>query len=152
MAESTIVTTLARKAGELSGIIAELERQIAQRRAELVHVHATLRMFDPDHELAAIPAKRPQVPRLAYFAMGELSQRCRDALREADGEPIAAEDIASKAIADKGLDIEDRKLRSDFIRRFLWALDRLNAEGTAERVGKGLGARWRLASKPGEQA
>ncbi len=37
---------------------------------------------------------------------------------------------------DKGLDPEDRKTRSDFIRRILWALNRLLRKGMAQKIGK----------------
>jgi hypothetical protein len=73
--------------------------------------------------------------------MGEITRRCREALRDADG-PISAEDIARKAMTDKGLDPEDGKIRSDMIRRLLYALHRLVEEGTVQRHGQGLGARW----------
>jgi hypothetical protein len=79
--------------------------------------------------------------------MGEITRRCHDTLREASG-LVSAEDIARRAMVDKGVDPEDGKLRSDFIRRILWALHRLAQEGKIERVGTGLGARWRMPAMP----
>jgi hypothetical protein len=45
---------------------------------------------------------------------------------------------------DKGLDPEDRRVRTDFIRRILWCFIRMNQQGRAEKIGHGLGARYRL--------
>jgi hypothetical protein len=47
-------------------------------------------------------------------------------------------------MAAKGLDPEDKALRQDLVRRFLWALHRMQIAGNVRRVGKGLGARWAL--------
>jgi len=82
-------------------------------------------MFDPAVRVQAIRAKFPAKPRSSLFANGEISRRCREAVRDAGGEPVSAETIAVRAMTEKGLDPADRALRSDFIRRFLWALSRL---------------------------
>jgi hypothetical protein len=50
----------------------------------------------------AIPPKRAY-RRTRYFAAGELSRLCLDALRKADDKPIAAGEIAKTVIAEKGL-------------------------------------------------
>jgi hypothetical protein len=108
-------------------------------------------MFDPDVQVRAIRAKVPAKPRSGLFGNGEISQRCREAIRDAGGEPISAEAIALRALAEKGLDPEDRTLRSDFIKRFLWALSRLLQQGAVRRVGSGMGARWALPAEPPEE-
>ncbi|MGA3401942.1 MAG: hypothetical protein ABSC95_22235 [Acetobacteraceae bacterium] len=105
-------------------------------------------LFDPDAKPAAIRANLPPKGRSGLFANGEISRRCRDAIREARGEPVAAEAIVRQAIADKGLDPGDKTLRQDLVRRFLWALHRMQLAGTVRRVGKGLGARWALPNDP----
>src|SRR5688572_20500835 len=117
MGEILVVSTLRDKRAELSGAIADLERRLAQYRADLVHVDAVLRLFAPDLEPETIVSKRPAPARSRYFADGELTRRCLDTLRRAQGQPVAAEQIAEAAMADKGLDPADRKTRSDFIRR-----------------------------------
>ena len=72
---------------------------------------------------------------------GRIRRRCLNSIRTSD-ESVSAEDIAIKAMAEKGMDPEDEKLRTDMIRRFLYALHRV-AKGRAERrIGHGLGARW----------
>jgi hypothetical protein len=105
------------RVSEIKGQIAILEGQIAKQRADLTHVQATICLFDPTYDGKAKP-KFPAPPRSHYFAMGEITRRCREALRNATA-PISAEDIAGRAMADKGLDPEDKKVRSDMIRRLL---------------------------------
>ena len=144
MAEPHAVAALKDKRAELSGIIADLEKRIHQHRADLVHVDAVLRLFVPELEPETINAKRPAPVRSRYFAEGELTRRCLEALRRAEGRPVAAEEIAVATMVDKGLDPADRKTRSDFIRRMLYALSSLRSKGVVEKLGHGLGARWRL--------
>ena len=143
MAQSIIVGALVDRASEIRGQIAVLEGHIAKHRADLAHVEATARMFDPSYDGKRVRPKRPAPPRSTYFVMGEISERCRNALREAVA-PILAEEIAIRAMQDKGLDPTDGKIRSDMIGRLIWALHRLAKAGQAERIGHGLGARWVL--------
>jgi hypothetical protein len=138
-----VIKGLTDRVSEIKGEIAILEGQIARKRTDLAHVQATICMFDPSYDGKAAKPKFPAAPRSHYFAMGEITRRCREALRDATG-PISAEDIARKAMMDKGLDVNDGAIRSDMIRRLLYALHRLNEEGTAKRNGQGMGARWTL--------
>jgi hypothetical protein len=98
---------------------------------------ATLRMFDPS-SAQPIKAKHPARPRATFFAAGEISKRCRDALREA-AEPVSAYEIGVRAMDDKGLDVSDQAIRSDMARRLIWALHRLESAGQARKVGVGVG-------------
>jgi hypothetical protein len=142
MAQSPVIYALVAKRGEVSGRIAELEELTRQARADLAHIDATILMFDPEITPAAIRAKAPVKGRSGYFANGEISKRCREAIRLACGEPVSAESIVRQAMSDKGLDPGDVKLRRDMIRRFLWALRRMQVTGAVVRIGRGLGARW----------
>src|ERR1700733_10223945 len=139
MAQSPVIYALVEKRGEVSGRIAELEELTRQARADLAQMDATLLMFDAEITPAAIRAKAPAEGRSGYFANGEISRRCREAIRLAGGEPVAAESIVRQAMIDKGLDPDDAKLRRDLIRRFLWALHRMKMAGAVSRTGRGLG-------------
>ena len=48
MAQSPVVYALVDKRAEITGLIIDLERRTRQARADLVHVDATLHLFDPD--------------------------------------------------------------------------------------------------------
>jgi len=143
-AGSIIINALTTKAAEIRGQIAVLEGRISQQRADLGHVMATLRMFDPTASAQPVKAKQPARPRATFFAAGEISRRCRDALREAVG-PVSADEIAVLAMGDKGLDQSDQAIRSDMARRLIWALHRLESAGQAQKVGAEVNARWALA-------
>lgn len=75
MGEPHVVSALREKRGEISGAILELEKRMAQHRAGLVHLDATLRLFAPDLEPESIVPKKPLAARSHYFATGELARR-----------------------------------------------------------------------------
>ena len=141
MEHSILINGLVTKASEIQGQIAVMEGQLARHRADLAHIQATIHLFDPAYEGKRIRPKLPAPPRSSYFAMGEITRRCREAIRDSD-KPVSADEVTVKAMTDKGLDLGDRKIRSDMIRRFLWAMQRLTVDGHAQKIGNGLGARW----------
>ena len=47
MAEPHVIGALRNKRAELAGILRQLDQQLAQQRANLAHVDATMRLFDP---------------------------------------------------------------------------------------------------------
>jgi hypothetical protein len=141
---SIIMNALTTKAAEIRAQIAVLEGRISQQRADLGHVMATLRMFDPSASAQPTKAKHAPRPRATFFAAGEISKRCRDALRDATG-PVSADEIAVKAMGDKGLDPSDQATPPDMAWRLIWALHRLESAGQARKVGVGVGARSALA-------
>jgi hypothetical protein len=102
-----VVSALRLKRAEISGHIHDLEKRIARQRANLANLDATIKLFSPGTNPDAIPPKRAY-RRTRYFAAGELSRLCLDALRKADGKPIAAGEIAKAAISEKGLPAERR--------------------------------------------
>ena len=83
-------------------------------------------------------------PRARFIAPGEISTRCRDAPRGA-ANPVSADEIAVKAMGDKGLDPSDQATPPDMAWRLIWALHRLDSAGQARKVGVGGGARSALA-------
>ena len=106
MAETHVVSALTAKRAELAGEIQAAEKQIAQLRANLVHLDATLRLFDSNADPEAIPTKRPY-RRRKWFADGELPRRILDMLRGSP-KPLSVTEIASLVMAQKGLDGGDR--------------------------------------------
>jgi hypothetical protein len=143
MSTSIIINALTTKAAEIRGQIAVLEGRISQQRADLGHVMATLRMFDPSASAQPIKAKHAPRPRASSFAAGEISKRCRDALRDAAG-PVSVDEIVVHVMTEKGLDLSDQAIRSDMGRRLVWVLHRLESAGQARKIGAGVGARWVL--------
>src|SRR5258707_15322531 len=95
------VSRLIAKRAELAGVVAELEKELDQRRADLTHIDGTLRLLCSDLDPTRIRPKR-RYRRARYFAHNELSRLCLDALRRAASEPISTDDIAGQIIAAKG--------------------------------------------------
>jgi hypothetical protein len=88
MAEPHVVAALRDKRADLSGTIADLEKQISPHRADLLHVDAVLRLVAPDLEPTTI---RPKVMRRqnGWFRAGELARMVLDILRVAPAPPFA---------------------------------------------------------------
>ena len=143
MAESHVVTALVAKRAEIAGVIVQTERQLGQFRADLIHIDATLRLFAPDLEPKAIPAKKiRQSDR--WFEQGELSRRVLDALRRA-GEPMRAPDVVRAVMIDKGLDPADRPSFARVQWKVRDTLNRLNKRGLLAPDGVGHVVLWRIA-------
>ena len=87
--------------------------------------------------------------RSAYFGRNEISQRCRDMIRQRG--TVKAADLAVQAMKDKGLDPDtDKAVRRDFVRRFLTTLHDLKRAGKVEQIGYGNGVKWRASGLPTE--
>jgi hypothetical protein len=150
MVDTFLINALIRKRSEILASITDLERQANQLCADLAHVDATLRMLDPDLEIEALPVRGPRPKRSKYFAHGEISRRCLEALRDApDDGWLSGDDIAVRAMRDKKLDPErDRRLRTDFVRRILQTLDSMERRyGRVVKSGSGRGIKWKLSEK-----
>lgn len=138
-----VISALIAKRVELAGIIAELEQQLAQYRADLTHIDAALRLFGSQIDPESIRPKR-RYRRTRYFARNELSRLCLDVLREAEGELILTDEIAGRVMARKGFDATDPALRAVIRDQVGSALKALRRRGAAESIGRGRGARWKL--------
>ena len=145
MAEPIIIHALKQKRAEVSGRIADLEERTKQMRADLVHIDATLVLFDPEARPDEIRPKKALKGRTGYFKAGEISRRCREAVR-VSAEPLSCDDVVRQTMVDKGLDLDDKVLRQDLGQRFLWALTRMAKTGVVARVGRGIGTRWESGS------
>ena len=134
------VAALSRKRGELAGLIAEAEKRVTDLRADLVHIDNALRIMNAPLPGEFIPPRKPYTRNKGYFKHGELTRRIYDALRTR--ETVSAAEVADIALADKG--IADVRIRATFVARFLVRLDQMATAGTVERIGGGIGVRWRL--------
>jgi hypothetical protein len=153
MAEPHVVAALVRKRAEVAGEIEATRRRLDQLRADLVHIDAVLRLFDAAAEPDAIPAKRPW-RRSGWFGDGELPRRVLDTLRAATPEPLGAGEIATRIMAEKGLEPGDTRAL-ELIRRSVTAYLRNRKDGLVRRVappGGGRDVRWRLGVPVAEAA
>ena len=109
-----------------------------------MHIDAAICLLDPDIKPQSIRSKAPMADRSGHFAIGEISKRCYEGLRDAGEHRVSPDDLARKAMADKGVDPADAAMRKDFMRRFHWALARIQGQDKADKIGHGKGVRWRL--------
>ncbi len=82
MVEPHVIDALRGKRSELSGIVSQLERQVVQHRASLVHLDAAMRLFDPDLAPEEVGSRQHR-PRSVWFRLGECLRLIHDVLREA---------------------------------------------------------------------
>ena len=92
MAELHVISALRNKRAELAGMLSQLEQQLVRQRANLTHLDATMRLFDPDIRPQEIRPKQ-QRARSAWFRQGECLRLIYDELRDA---PAAADDARTR--------------------------------------------------------
>jgi hypothetical protein len=95
-----IVDGLIAKRAELAGVIAELQRQLDQHRADLSHIDGCCASWRVILDPNTIKPKRPY-RRTLYFERHELSRLILAALRTTT-EPLTVNDLAMRAMTEKG--------------------------------------------------
>jgi len=139
IAVNALRTMRAKLAGEIEMHVREIDRL----RSALIHLDATLLLFDPGTDPEDIAPRRRNPKRLHYFGPGEQSRRILEAIR--DHGSVSARELALAAMADKGFPETDRQVRREFISRFTKALQNQVRRRTIERIGKGRGVRFKVA-------
>ena len=126
-----VINTLLTKATRLNGIIGKLERDLAQARADLSHINATIRLFEAPEAGAQFPMHQ-NLDRL--FKRREIGILCTEALKAG---PMNTRELALYVINAKGFDAGDRHLRTAIAYRIVQAL-RLQEKrrGAVQRAGK----------------
>ena len=135
-----VISALRDKRSELSGLIAHLERQLDQHRADLTHVDAVIRLYAPAIEPETIPAKLVR-DRNSWFRPGECVRLACDLLRDAP-EPLPTSAIITDLIRIKSIPDGDIRAHDLIQRTVISTLDR--ARTTIERVKVGGSVCWRI--------
>lgn len=139
------VNALRNKRADLAGQIEMHNREVDRLRSELVHLDATLRLFDP-YALPDEIAPRQRWPRRTdYFARGELTRLVYEAIR--DNGTTSAGELGAAAMSARNIPETDNQVRRDFVARFLNTLHDMLRRGTVEKIGCGRGVRWKLAER-----
>jgi uncharacterized coiled-coil protein SlyX len=140
MAERHIIGALRTKRAELSGTLRQLEQQLAQQRANLAHLDATMRLFDPEIRPKDI---RPgqQRARNAWFRPGECLRLTYDELRDAT-QPATTRELAERIMRLKAMPMTDDRCRELVQKTLLSSLNR--AKTTIARVETAGVVSWRL--------
>jgi hypothetical protein len=140
MAEPHVIGALRNKRAELAGMLRQLEQQLGQQRANLAHVDATMRLFDPDIRPKDIRPKQPR-ERNAWFRQGECLRLIYDELREAT-QPVTTRELAERIMRVKAIPAADNDRRERVQKTLLSSLNR--ARETIARVETAGVVRWRL--------
>ena len=141
MGEPHVISGLSNKRAELAGIVSQLERQLAQQQANLAHLDATMRLFDPDIRPNRIRPKQ-QRARSVWFRPGECLRLIYDELREA-AQPMTTRQLAERIIRVQALPMADDRQRELVQKTILGSLNR--AKETIVRVEAAGVVSWRLA-------
>jgi hypothetical protein len=109
-----VLNALVAKRALIAGQIEHNQLTLRHLIAELDHLDATIRIFNPAIDIGAIRAK-PVPPRHAAFK-GEVTRVVFKALREAKA-PISSRDIALTLMTERGLNPDDRELSVIMVKR-----------------------------------
>lgn len=140
MAEPHVIGALRDKRAELAGVVSLLERQLSRQQADLTHLDATLRLFDPTIRLTEIRPRR-RYGRNTWFRQGECLRLIYDALREA-GQPVTTRALSERIMQIKAIPAVEARTRDLVQRTLLASLNR--AKETIARGDVGGVVAWRL--------
>jgi hypothetical protein len=140
MAELHVIGALRNKRAELAGMLRQLEQQLGQQRANLAHLDATMRLFDPDIRPKDIRPKR-QRARNVWFRPGECLRLIYDELREAT-QPMTTRELTERIMRVKAIPAADDHRRELVQKTLLGSLNR--AKETIARVEIAGVVSWRL--------
>ena len=141
MAEPHVISALSNKRAELAGIVRQLQQQLELQQANLAHLDATMRLFDPDIRPNKIGPKQ-QRARSIWFRPGECLRLIYDALREA-AQPMTTRQLAERIIRVKAMPMADDRQRALVQKTILGSLNR--AKQTIVRIEAAGVVSWRLA-------
>ena len=111
MDQPILIGGLTRKRAELAGQIIATEKMLSRLREDLIHLDATLKLFDPEAKPKAIvPRARRPPPR---FKAGQLAKLVLTALREAN-RPLTVRDLVQQIAAENQVDISTKKELTKF--------------------------------------
>lgn len=92
------IPALKEKRAQIAGRVISLKKQIARHQKELASLDATIGLFDPEYRVGSIKPKNAR-KRAKLFKLGELGRHIMDALRRADGRPLATAEVVAAVTA-----------------------------------------------------
>jgi hypothetical protein len=140
MAEPHVMHALRNKRAELAGTLIQLEQQLVRQRADLAHLDATMRLFDPDMRPNEVPPKQRR-PHSAWFRHGECLRLIYDELRDAS-QPMTTRELTERIMRVKAVPPDDHRCRELMQKTLLGSLNR--AKETIARIESGGVVSWQL--------
>jgi hypothetical protein len=134
------------KRAETVGRIEALRDQLAANMAALDHLDATIRIFEPDIDLAILPMKPVPPPNAAF--RGEVSRFLLHTLRTAET-ALTTHDLATAIMQGRNLNTADKGLHRTISVRTGHSLARLRRNGfvMSEKANAGGLLRWHLTQQ-----
>jgi hypothetical protein len=137
-----VVTTLTDRRARLAGEVRKLEERLGQARANLIHIDAVIRIFDPAYNPELITPKETR-ERSGWFENGEMPRLVLDTLRAAT-EPLTVRQISLAIAERRGFDPADKALLTVIDKRVDRSMRR-HKRGLLEKIGTaGVAGRWRI--------
>src|SRR4051812_6164321 len=140
VAEQHVVRALREKRSELAGLVKGLEQELSERRAALMHLDATMRLFDPEigpEEIGSAQRRRCN----AWFCPGECLRLIYDVLRDAP-QPVTTREVGEGTAALKGIPV-GRGPQAAFVRKDGPASAKRRKESNERGGGEG-GGGWQV--------
>jgi hypothetical protein len=138
MGEPIAVLALRRRRDQISGVIAEYERKIKEAQHDLVHVVASLRLFELTGDPSDFP---PYIDLNRLLRRGETTRIFLAALA-AEG-PLDTRELAQRVMLAKGLNPEDKVLGQAIALRIVQTLRLKRTKVTGKERRKGVSL-WKL--------
>jgi hypothetical protein len=140
MAELHVMHALRNKRAELAGALIQLEQQLVRQRVDLMHIDATMRLFDPDIRPNEIHPKQQRV-HSAWFRHGECLRLIYDELRDAP-QPMTTRELTERIMRSKAIPADDDRCRELMTKTLLGSLNR--AKESIARIEIAGVVSWRL--------
>ena len=140
MDELHVMHALRNKRAELAGALIQIELQFVRQRADLTHIDATMRLFDPDIQPHEILPKQRRA-NSAWFRHGECLRLIYDELRDAP-QPMTTRELTERIVRVKAIPADDDRSRGLMQKTLLSSLNR--AKETIARIESGGVVSWRL--------
>lgn len=134
------IPALKEKRASIAGRVISLKKQINRHHKELANLDATIALFEPSYKIGSIKPKRLH-KRSKLFKLGELGRLCIDALRRAEGVPMATREIVAAVSVSIGQGKASEAVLAATVRSNLTYMAR---RGKVVQVGKGVGCKWEL--------
>jgi hypothetical protein len=139
MERPNTVAGLIDKRRELLRLVKDAQEALTTRLADLDHLDATIRLFDPDADLSGLKAKRAASPHPAF--KGEMRRHVLGALRGASG-PVTSLEIARSFAQGRGLEESAVVAIRKRVGACLWKLRDMGVVTDVPQAGEYKG--WRL--------
>ena len=136
MSDPQVLNTLRTKRDAIVEAIKAYEGKLADARRDLAHVNATIRLFEIGDKPLQFPVYM-DIGRL--FRPREIGKLCHAALAEES--PLDTRELAVRVIRMKGMDENDKVLRSSVAHRVVQALSMQLKRGQIASAGKRDGVR-----------